>query len=255
MTGMTPEVLWLGLAFAVVAFCYASVGFGGGSSYTAFLALAGFSAAAIPVVALSCNLLVATGGAIRFIRMGHFPWRRMAPLFYLSIPLAYVAGSYEISPSAYFLLLGSALAVAAVLLWNRRTASIAEELRPLPVFPGLLIGAGLGTLSGLTGIGGGIYLSPVLMLRRYALPKEAAATASVYIVLNSIAGLAGQLSKPGSAEQAALILPLGAAVFIGGTLGSHLGSSYLSPTILKKGTAVLVGIVSLRLLLGNFAIF
>ena len=102
---MTLDVIWLALVFCVVAFLYSSVGFGGGSSYTAFLAVAGFSAAAIPVVALSCNLVVATGGAIRFAKAGHFPLKRMAPLFILSVPLAYLAGRYKISPSAYFIIL------------------------------------------------------------------------------------------------------------------------------------------------------
>jgi uncharacterized membrane protein YfcA len=148
----------------------------------------------------------------------------MAPLFILSVPFAYLAGRYRISPSAYFLLLAIALVVAAFLLWKKRTAESSEDLRPLPAVPAIMIGAVLGALSGLTGIGGGIYLSPLLMLRRWAMPREAAATASIYIVLNSLAGLLGQLSKPGSADIAALILPLGAAVLIGGTLGTRLPS-------------------------------
>jgi uncharacterized membrane protein YfcA len=251
---MSADVLWLALAFCVVAFLYASIGFGGGSSYTAILALVGFSAAAIPVVSLTCNLIVASGGAYHFISRGHFPLRKMAPLFYLSIPMAYLAGRYRISPSAYFLLLAIALALAAILLWRQRTPHESAELRPLPKPAALGIGAILGTLSGLTGIGGGIYLSPVLMLRRWALPKEAAATAAVYILVNSLAGLAGQLSKPGSAELAAMLLPLGGAVFVGGALGSHLGSGGLSPSVLKRGTAILVGIVAARLLVGSFGI-
>jgi uncharacterized membrane protein YfcA len=248
---MSFEIIWLAVVFCIIAFFYSSVGFGGGSSYTAVLALAGFSAAAIPVVALSCNLVVATGGAIRFIRMGHFPWKRMMPLFLLSIPFAYLAGRYKIPPSAYFILLGFALAAAAFLLWRKRAVSEKETLRPLNRYSGLGIGAGLGTLSGLTGIGGGIYLSPVLMLRKWATPKEAAATASIYIVMNSIAGLLGQLSKPGSAEYAAMILPLGGAVLLGGTLGSRLGSRGLSPVVMQKGTALLVGLVALRILFNS----
>ena len=245
---MIFDVIWLAIVFCGIAFLYSSVGFGGGSSYTALLALAGFSAATIPVVALCCNLVVATGGAIRFARAGHFPWSRMAPLFILSIPMAYLAGRYRINASAYFIVLGTALAVAAILLWRHRTISRANQLHPMPVASGLGIGAGLGALSGLTGIGGGIYLSPVLMLRRWATPKEAAATAAVYIVLNSLAGLAGQLSKPGSAEHVRLILPLGIAVLIGGTFGSRLGAKTLSPVVMQRGTAILVAIVSLRLI-------
>ncbi|MEX0321378.1 MAG: sulfite exporter TauE/SafE family protein [Puniceicoccaceae bacterium] len=251
---MEGDVIWLALAFCVVAFLYASVGFGGGSSYTAILAIAGLSAAAIPVVSLTCNLIVASGGAYRFISKGHFPARRMAPLFYLSLPMAYLAGRYRIGPTAYFMLLAIALAVAAFLLWRQRTVDQPNELQSLPKPAALGIGAFLGTLSGLTGIGGGIYLSPVLMLKRWAMPKEAAATAALYILLNSIAGLAGQLSKPGSAEHVGLLLPLGAAVLVGGTLGSHFGSGRFSPELLKRGTAVLVGIVAIRLLVGSFSL-
>ncbi len=251
---MDTDVIWLALAFGVVAFLYASVGFGGGSSYTAILAIAGLSATAIPVVSLTCNLIVASGGAWRFISRGHFPARRMAPLFYLSLPMAYLAGRYRIAPTAYFMLLAIALAVAAVLLWRQQAAEQQEELRPLPKSAAIGIGAFFGTLSGLTGIGGGIYLSPVLMLRRWAVPKEAAATAALYILLNSIAGLAGQLSKPGSTEHVAMLIPLGAAVLVGGTLGSHIGSGKLSPVLLKRGTALLVGIVAIRLLIGSFGL-
>lgn len=251
---MEGDVIWLALAFCVVAFLYASVGFGGGSSYTAILAIAGLSATAIPVVSLTCNLIVASGGAYRFISRGHFPAKRMAPLFYLSIPLAYLAGRYRIAPTAYFLLLGIALAVAAFLLWRQRAIEQPDELRPMSKSAALGIGAFLGALSGLTGIGGGIYLSPVLMLRRWALPKEAAATAALYILLNSLAGLAGQLSKPGSSEHVALLLPLGAAVLVGGTIGSHYGSGKLSPVLLRRATAILVGIVAFRLLFGSFSL-
>ena len=128
---MSFEIIWMAIVFCIIAFLYWSVGFGGGSSYTAVLALVGFSAAAIPVVALSCNLVVATGGAIRFVRMGHFPWKRMMPLFVLSIPCAYLAGRYRIPSTAYFLLLGLALAAASFLLWRKGAASDKETLRPL----------------------------------------------------------------------------------------------------------------------------
>ncbi len=241
-------IIGLALVFCVIAFLYASVGFGGGSSYTAILAMVGFSAATIPVIALSCNLVVATGGAIRFIRAGHLPWGRMAPLFILSIPLAYLAGRFRIAPGAYFLLLGMSLLVAAILLWRKQTAQHPADLKPLPVGNGLLIGGLLGALSGLTGIGGGIFLSPLLMLKGWALPKEAAATAAVYIVVNSLAGLLGQLSKAGSSEHVTLVLPLGVAVLLGGTFGSKLGAGKLSPQVMRKGTAALVALVSLRIL-------
>lgn len=251
---MEPDVIWLSLAFCVVAFLYASVGFGGGSSYTAILAIAGLSATAIPVVSLTCNLIVASGGTYRFLSKGHFPARRMAPLFILSLPLAYLAGRYKIAPTAYFLILAIALAVAALLLWRQRAIEKEEELCPLPAPAAVGIGAFLGTLSGLTGIGGGIYLSPVLMLKRWALPKEAAATAALYILLNSFAGLAGQLSKPGSTEHVRLLLPLGGAVLIGGSLGSYIGSGRISPAVLKRVTAVLVGVVAIRLLFGSIGL-
>lgn len=235
-------------AFAVIAFVYASVGFGGGSSYTALLAVSGMSTAAIPVLSLGCNLVVSGGGSLRFFRAGHFPVRRMAPLLALSLPAAFLAGSYRIAPGAYLLLLGLALAVASGLLAWRAPSTGDEPLRPFPLPIALLVGAGLGTLSGLTGIGGGIYLSPLLMLCRWARPKEAAATASLYILLNSLAGLAGQLSKPGAREAVHLLPGLIIAVLIGGSLGSSFGAGKLPAHRLRQLTAVLIGLVAVRIL-------
>lgn len=235
-------------AFAVIAFVYASVGFGGGSSYTALLAVSGMSAAAIPVLSLGCNLVVAGGGSLRFFRAGHFPVRRMGPLLLLSLPAAFVAGSYRLAPGTYLLLLGLALATASLLLMLRAPSKEEKPLRPFPLSIALVVGGALGTLSGLTGIGGGIYLSPLLMLRRWATPKEAAATASLYILLNSLAGLAGQLSKPGAREALHLLPGLIIAVLIGGSLGSSFGAGKLPARRLRQLTAILIGLVAVRIL-------
>lgn len=245
---MIDQIWLLAIAFAVVAFLYASIGFGGGSSYTALLALAGLSAAAIPVVSLSCNLIVATGGAIAFCRRGFLDVRTMLPILLVSAPAAYFAGRYRISADLYFLLLGIALSVAAVLLWWQGPKDADRPTRAMPTGLKLFSGASLGALSGLTGIGGGIYLSPLLMLGRWATPKQAAAAASVYICINSIAGLLGQLTKPESRSAIELVVPLGLAVFIGGTLGSRFGSTRLSPLALRRGTAILVAIIAIRIL-------
>ena len=238
----------LSALFALIAFLYASVGFGGGSSYTAVLAMAGMAASSIPVVSLSCNLIVATGGAIIFCRRGHMPWRRMWPVLLISAPAAYLAGRYRISPSMYFLLLGLALSAAAILLWRRESSWEEHELRPLPPAVGMGLGGGLGVLAGLTGIGGGIYLSPLLMLKRWALPKQAAAAAAVFIGINSLAGLLGQLTKPETRDAMDMVLPLGLSVLIGGFFGSRFGAGRLSPLSVRRGTALLVAIVAARIL-------
>jgi len=248
MTLEPLETAGLAVAFLGIALVYASVGFGGGSAYTALLALAGASPAAIPVVSLACNLVVAAGGALQFARRGHLGRLRVWPLLLASAPAAYLAGRYPLDPAAYLLLLGLALAAAAVLLWLRGAADDQAAPRPMPDRAAVGVGAGLGALSGLTGIGGGIYLSPLLMLRRWAAPREAAAAAAVFIAVNSLFGLAGQLTKPGARDHAALIVPLGLAVLLGGSVGSRLGAGVFAPSLVRRGTAALAALVAARLL-------
>ena len=247
---MIVDPLWLMLAaaFFVIALVYASVGFGGGSSYTALMALVGVTTLWIPVLSLSCNLIVVAGGCWHFARRGHLNRRLIAPFLLTSVPASYLAATIPVDPDLYLSVLAVTLfAVAMVLLVRPRHADV--TIRPCPLGARLATGCFLGGLSGLVGIGGGILLAPILLLARWASPRESAAAASVFILVNSIAGLAGQLSKPGTAEALSGLPLLAAAVLVGGQIGSRLGAGPLSTVRIRQATAVLVGLVAVRLFL------
>lgn len=239
---------WLTALFALVALIYSSVGFGGGSTYSALLALGGVDYRLIPVVALLCNIIVVTGGTIRYWRAALIDWRAMAPLLIVSAPLAFVGGLVPLKQSVFYLLLGSGLLLSSLALLIRVEATKARRM-PQPILLG--ISAVTGSLAGLSGIGGGIFMSPVLHLIRWADARRIAAFASLYILINSIAGVIGQLVKSGTSaigEVASSYWPLMLAVFVGGQLGGIIGLRLLSPVLLRRLTAVLVGYVAIRLL-------
>ena len=242
--------LWLPLLFFLVAFLYSIVGFGGGSSYLAILVLAGLTYQTIPPIALLCNLIVVTGGFIHFYRAGHFNLNRVLPFVITSIPMAYWGGRMLINEKVFSLLLGFSLLAVAVRLflpdiYNDEARQMSNKQEWLV---GLPVGALLGFLAGVLGIGGGIFLSPLLLLMRWVNVKQAAAAASFFILVNSIAGLAGQATK--GVFHLEMIIPLGLAVLIGGQIGSRLGSFHLSKKGLARILAVLVLYVSVRLI-GN----
>lgn len=242
-------MLVLVLLFAVTAMLYASVGFAGGSTYNALLALAGVDHRVFPVVALACNLIVATGGTIRFARAGLVPWRRLLPILALSVPAAWIGGALPVSKQLFLLLLGMSLLVAAILLFVR-TEQVREERR-WPLL-GPAIAGPIGLLSGIVGVGGGIFLAPLLHLLGWDTAKRVAAAASVFILANSIAGLGGQLSKiaqsPALLDQAFGYWPLSLGVLVGGQSGSWLGVKLLSPLWLRRLTGALIFYVAVRLL-------
>ncbi|HYX45601.1 MAG TPA: sulfite exporter TauE/SafE family protein [Sphingomicrobium sp.] len=244
-------IVALAAAFFVTALLYSSVGFGGGSTYNALLALVIADISTVPVVALVCNILVVAIGSWRFVRSGHVEWRRFWPLSVLSVPMA-LAGGYLRVPAWLFVgLLALALAISGLLmlwqpLWRREAAA--------PAGPGgrtadMASGAALGLLAGITGIGGGIYLSPLLHLRRWGTSREIAGTCAAFILVNSIAGLVGQLLKSGSRTFEIVLAnwPLFPSVVVGGLLGSTLATLKLSDTVLRVLTALLVLYVAIRL--------
>lgn len=241
----------LAVAFFITALLYASVGFGGGSTYTALLVLAGTDFRVLPVVALICNIIVVTGGSIRFARAGLVPWRRLLPLVALSVPLAYLGGLTPIREMHFMLLLGGSLVIAGALLVLQKPAGafVQSDHPPRPLIDGA-IGGAIGYLSGLVGIGGGIFLSPIQHLMRWAGPRQIAATASVFILVNSIAGLAGQLTKIGAAGASNLTAwwPLFVAVLVGGQIGSHAGIRLFSEPQVRKATGVLIVAIAIQLL-------
>lgn len=231
--------------FFMIAVVYSSVGFGGGSSYLALLAVAGVARDVFQPAALLCNIVVVTGGAIIFYRSGALDLKRAWPLLLASVPMAFIGGLWRIDDHAFFLLLGASLVLAAVLLWIQP-----EQLTGFKAsnpFLNVLLGGSIGLLSGLVSIGGGIFLSPALHLIRWGEAKSISALASVFILVNSIGGLAGQLARSATIDYA-FILPLLAAVFVGGQLGSRLGARKFKPMYIKRITAVLILAAGLNIL-------
>ena len=241
-------MFWLAGLFALVALLYASVGFGGGSTYSALLALSDTDYRLIPVIALLCNIIVVTGGTIRFVRAGLIDWRQVLPLVAVSAPLAFIGGLVPLKQSVFYLLLGSGLLLSSLVLMVR-VETFATRSLPRPLL--LTLSGAVGLLAGLSGIGGGIFMSPVLHLIRWADAKRIAAFASLYILINSVTGIAGQLVKAGPVSlmnPATEYWPLMLAVLVGGQIGSYMGLKLLSPEWLRRLTAVLVGYVAIRLL-------
>ncbi len=240
------------LAFIAVAFLYASVGFGGGSSYTAILIESGLYWELVPPLSLVCNLVVVSGGVYHFARAGHLQLRFAAPLLATSVPAAFLAGYIRLDESVFLQFLGIALFISGTLMlldrqWSRARASAPQTGRAMRLGLGLILGG----LAGITGIGGGIYLAPVLHLFRLAEAKTVAATCSLFILVNSLAGLAGQLAKLGQSAAelfnvSFVALPL--AVLIGGQLGSRAGARRLNASMIRRLTGLVILVVSIRLL-------
>ncbi|HEY0625749.1 MAG TPA: sulfite exporter TauE/SafE family protein [Allosphingosinicella sp.] len=241
----------IGLAalFLGVALLYAMVGFGGGSTYNALLVLVEADYRAIPTISLLCNIVVVSVGTWRFWKDRHVQWRRIWPLFALSVPMAWFGGRIEVAEEVFVGALALTLFVAGLaLLWQPEHSGTEREARPSLLEP--LVGGVLGFLSGLVGIGGGIFLAPVLHFLRWDRSKVIAGTCAAFILINSIAGLAGQLGKTdgydrlGAIEAHWLLFP---AVVIGGYIGSRLGSSILHPKYVRIATALLILFVSVNL--------
>lgn len=238
-------------AFFLTALLYAAVGFGGGSTYNALLVLGGVDYRAVPAVALVCNVLVVAVGSFLFARAGHVAWGRSWPLFALSVPLAWLGGRLVVPEVAFVGLLAAALLLAGLaMLWQPESAAVDAPRRATWAEAG--IGGGLGFLAGVVGIGGGIFLAPVLHLTRWGGAKQVAGTCAVFILVNSLAGLVGQLGKNDGFDRGAALLahwPLFPAVLLGGLLGSRLGSGPLRPRLVKVLTALLILYVGGRLAL------
>ena len=234
-------MFWLPIGFFLTALLYASVGFGGGSTYNALLALAGTDFQALPILSLSCNILVVTGSCIRFARADQVPWRRALQLALIAAPLAFLGGLTPIKEQAFLLTLGASLIFAGLALLLPR----APEREPKPTalakwIP--LAAAPLGYLAGLVGIGGGIFLAPLLHLTRWSSARRIAATTSLFILINSITGLTGQLLKAGPerfGETLASGVLLLIAVVIGGQIGSVLSLRILPERVIRWLTAAL----------------
>jgi uncharacterized membrane protein YfcA len=240
-------------AFFVTALLYASVGFGGGSTYSAILALSGMDYRLLPIIALACNIVVVAGGTVRFARARITPWRSAAAITLLAAPAALLGGLTPIDKDVFLLLLGLSLLLTGVtMLLPIADNASAQPTRfarwiPFSVVP-------IGYLAGLVGIGGGIFLAPLMHLTRWRDAKAIAATASLFILVNSLFGLFGQMLKRGPDAFGAAIsgsLPLLLAVAIGGQIGSLLAIKYLPQRAIRWMTAALVIWVGGRLLLAG----
>jgi uncharacterized membrane protein YfcA len=215
-----PHLIFLFLAIGLIAFLYSSVGHAGASGYIATMTLFGLAPMIIRPTALVLNILVASIGAFQFWRAGHFSWKLFWPFALLSIPAAYYGGYLQPSASILRSLIGVVLLFSAARLIFRRDDPPNVEPPSIPNAIGL--GAGLGFLSGLTGTGGGIFLTPLLLFCRWAHIRQAAAVSALFILVNSVAGLIGYFTAQRSIPSLGLVLA--AAAIIGGTIGSHLGS-------------------------------
>ncbi|HEX8239543.1 MAG TPA: sulfite exporter TauE/SafE family protein [Allosphingosinicella sp.] len=240
----------LAALFFLAALLYGAAGFGGGSTYNALLVLAGTDYRAVPVIALACNILVVSVGSWRFARSGHVDWRRIWPLFTLSVPAAWIGGRLAVAETVFVGLLAASLLAAGLLmlwqpLWEKAAPPSIRSRWFEPAVGGLL-----GFIAGMVGIGGGIFLAPLLYLLRWGPPKAIAGTSAVFILANSISGLGGQLAKgSGGAGAQALVTywPLFPAVLVGGLAGSTLGSGRLDPKYVRILTALLILYVAIRL--------
>lgn len=244
---VTPEAIALMAgAVLVVAFLYSSVGHAGASGYIAVMALFGVAPAVIKPAALLLNIAVACIGSMQFWRAGYFQWRLFWPFALLSVPCAFLGG-YANLPTHFFKML-----VGMVLLFSagRLVIKPPEESEPHPpqLPTALGTGAGLGLLAGLTGTGGGIFLTPLMLFRHWARTKNVAAVSAMFILVNSLAGLAGNFSSAKTLPGVAW--PLLAAAVVGGTMGSYLGCRRFSPTLIKRLLAVVLLVAGLKLILG-----
>jgi uncharacterized protein len=241
--------MWLIPVFALVALIYASVGFGGGSTYSALLALSGIDHALVPLIALMCNIVVVTGGFVRYYQAGLYDWKRVLPLVLASAPMAFLGGYTPLKESTFYLLLGGGLLLSAIMLLLPLHKMPRRQLPSIVLWP---LSAAVGLLAGLSGIGGGIFMSPVLHLAQWSDARRIAAFASFYILINSITGIAGQIVKNGGVSALEPVLPhwpLLLAVLIGGQIGGHLGLKLFSTQVIRTITAILVGYVAITLLI------
>ncbi len=239
----------LSILFFVTAVLYSSVGFGGGSTYLALLLIWGVPYFIFPLIALSCNIIVVSGNCFNYIRAGNLNLKLLIPYLIGSIPLAFIGGSLPIEKRLFEILLFLILTTAGILLLlNFRDYDNKEEsYRKVPIIISILIGGVLGFISGVVGIGGGIFLSPMLFLIRTGKPKHIVTTASLFILINSFSGIMGQITKNAVLNEISNYWYLLLIVLVGGQLGNFLNLKIFPTRILALVTAGLVLFVAIRM--------
>ena len=245
---MTDSLVIFYIALFVIAFLYASVGHGGASGYLALMAIYGIAPEVMKPTALLLNLFVSMVSFIQFYRGGHFRMKLFWPLAIGSVPLAFIGGVIKLDASIYKIILGVFLVIAVIrflFFSNMQNTEIKES----QVFPALLIGAAIGFLSGLIGIGGGIILSPILLLLKWSNMKQTAAISALFIFVNSLSGLMGQMYK--GIDFSSDMLMYVVVAFAGGLLGAYVGSLKLKAAALKNVLAVVLLVAAYKLLFTN----
>ena len=239
----------LSFLFFLTATLYASVGFGGGSTYLALLLIWDVSYLIFPIIALICNVIVVSGNCFNYIKAGNFNFKILIPYLASSIPLAFIGGSLSIDKVFFEILLFVVLTLAGVLLLLKFKSfdQNAETYRKIPKIVSILIGGSIGFISGVVGIGGGIFLSPILLLVRVDNVKNITTAASLFILINSISGLAGQFTKPSTIDEVYIYWPLFLLVLLGGQLGNFLNLKVFPTRILALVTSALVLFVAIRM--------
>ena len=244
----------LSIFFLITAILYSSVGFGGGSTYLALLLIWDIPYYIFPVIALLCNIIVVTGNSINYVRAGNHNFKLLLPFLFGSIPLAFLGGTLIVKKEIFEILLFLILSIAGVLLLINNKSYDDKNIitKKVNLFVSFLIGSVLGLVSGLVGIGGGIFLSPILFLLKADKPKNIVTTASLFILINSIFGILGQLTKENILNEISLYWPLFISVLIGGLFGNYLNLTIFSNRVLAIITSTLVIFVAIRM---GFRIF
>lgn len=240
----TQQLILLTAGVLAVAFLYSSVGHAGASGYIAVMSLLGLAPEVVKPTALALNIIVASIASVQFYRAGHFSWQLFWPFALLAIPFAFVGGYVHIPTHLFQVLVGVVLLFSAIrfLITSQSDEAFTPPRKPVAV----TIGAGLGLLSGVTGTGGGIFLTPLLLINRWAGVKTAAAVSALFILANSISGLSGNLASTRNIP--ALAIPLAIAAVIGGAAGSYLGSNRLPQSAIKRLLAVVLLIAGTKLI-------
>ncbi len=239
----------LSIFFFITAILYSSVGFGGGSTYLALMLIWDLPYYIFPIIALFCNIIVVSGNSINYLRSGNINLKLLTPYLVGSIPFAFFGASISIEKDLFEILLFFVLTVAGIFLFieskffNKNEFKIKKISNLLSIF----IGSIIGFISGIVGIGGGIFLSPILFLMKAGYPKHIAATASLFILINSIFGVAGQLTKNIVFDEFLNFWPLFLCVFVGGQIGNFLNIKFLSNKTLALMTSLLVIFVAIRM--------
>lgn len=244
------DMTLLTILFFFVALLYSMVGFGGGSSYIALLILFGVSYTQAPTIALICNIIVVLGGFFHSFRNRNLSFKTLLPFLITSVPFAYLGGLIPLPKLLFQSLLGLTLLTVALkmIFYKRVDKNYTDCLEKPPFLLAAFFGMLLGFLSGLVGIGGGIFLAPLLYLFKWGRPKQIAGTASGFILFNSLAGFVGQVSKHGNFQIIQDYWPMMLAVLLGGQLGSILGHQKIPQRKIEVLTSYLILFVSTRIL-------